>query len=83
MDVNGTLTLNSTVINGTLQVNGQIVNGQININNPQINATYGGTGTVPPSVLAHIDRVDNPHQVQAGQLPTGDNLTLLFENALL
>jgi hypothetical protein len=47
----------------------------------KIEATGGGA--VPPSVITHISRTDNPHNVQENQIPDGIDYTLLFENALL
>jgi hypothetical protein len=83
MNVTGTLTVNTTEVAGTVTVAGTAVNGTVNITSPTITGTFGGAGTVPPSVIAHISRTDNPHNVQESQIPDGIDYTLLFENALL
>jgi hypothetical protein len=83
MNVTGTLTVNTTEVAGTVTVAGTAVNGTVNITSPTITGTFGGAGTVPPSVIAHISRTDNPHNVQENQIPDGIDYTLLFENALL
>jgi hypothetical protein len=83
MNVTGTLTVNTTAVAGTVTVAGTAVNGTVNITSPTITGTFGGAGTVPPSVIAHISRTDNPHNVQENQIPDGIDYTLLFENALL
>lgn len=83
MSVTGTLNIATTAVTGTITVAGTTVNGTVNITSPTITGTFGGSGTVPPSVIAHISRTDNPHNVLASQMAEGDDLTLLFENALL
>jgi hypothetical protein len=71
--MNGVVNINAIIVTGVVSTDGQTITGTVNL---------GGGGSVPPSVLAHISRTDNPHRVTENQLEDGLDYTLIFENAL-
>lgn len=90
--ISGTLTVDETVVSGTVNISsptingtmsgGQLVSGEVNTSVIEITGVYGSTDSVPPSVLAHISRTDNPHGVEESQLVNGPDYVVIFDNIL-
>jgi len=81
--ITGTINISTTTVTGTVTTDDRTVTGTVNTSTPTITGVVSaGGGSVPPSVLAHISRTDNPHAVTEDQLLHGLDYTLIFENEL-